>query len=50
MCDDFSQYYSLAASPSFNAYLCTLGVRRVDGTPRDAWYVLETEARRANLP
>lgn len=50
MCDDFSVYYQAVGSSSFNAYLCTLGLRRVDGTPRDAWYVLETEARRANLP
>lgn len=50
MCDDFGVYYQLATSPSYNAYLCTLGLRRADGIPREAWGILQTEARRANLP
>lgn len=49
MCDEFGVYYG-APTPSFEAYLCTLGLRTVNGTPRAAWSTLVSEASQANLP
>lgn len=37
MCNDLSQYYRLPNSKNFKAYLCTLGLRKSNGTPRLAW-------------
>lgn len=50
MCADFGVYYGLPNVPSFTAYLCSLGLRKVDGTPRPAWSTLVNEARAAGLP
>ena len=50
MCDDFGVYYGLPNVPSFKAFLCSLGLRKADGTARQAWSTLGDEARRANLP
>jgi hypothetical protein len=50
MCDDFGAYYGLPDVASFEAFLCSLGLRKVDGTPRQAWSTLTNEARGANLP
>lgn len=43
MCAEFTSYYGaagLANAESFGAYLCTLGLRKDDGTPRAAWDTL----------
>jgi len=50
MCDDFGVYYGLPNVPSFKAFLCSLGLRKADGTARQAWSTLGDEARKANLP
>jgi hypothetical protein len=43
MCDDFGKYYGLPDSKNFNVFLCTLGLRKADGTPREAWQVFVDE-------
>jgi hypothetical protein len=40
MCDQLGAYYGLPGQTSFEAYLCSLGLRRVDGTPKQAWQAL----------
>jgi hypothetical protein len=50
MCDEFGAYYGLPNSASFKAYLCSLGLRQADGTPRQAWATLINEAAQSNLP
>jgi len=36
MCDDLARYYGVGGA-NFKAYLCSLGLRQVNGTPRAAW-------------
>jgi hypothetical protein len=48
-CDAQAAYYGLS-SANFNALLCSLGLRRVDGTPKAAWQILTDKARAAGLP
>ncbi len=50
LCDVLGDYYGLPGSDAFKAYLCTLGLRRTDGSARPAWQVLVDEARLAGLP
>lgn len=50
MCDDFGVYYGLPGNASFKAFLCSLGLRKDDGTPRAAWSVFQNEAAQSNLP
>ncbi len=38
-CNELSRYYGLR-SPAFDAYLCSIGLLRVDGTPKKAWDAL----------
>jgi hypothetical protein len=45
MCDDFSTYYGLPNVKPFNVFLCTLGLRTADGTPREGWQVFVDEAK-----
>ncbi len=37
MCDDFTVYYGLPNNQKFYEFLCTLGLRKADGTPKLAW-------------
>jgi hypothetical protein len=37
MCDDLAKYYGLRFNKNFYEYLCTLGLRKVDGTPKPGW-------------
>ena len=48
-CDAQSAYYGLSA-PQFNALICSLGLRHVDGTPKAVWTTLTDKARAAGLP
>jgi hypothetical protein len=50
MCEDFGVYYGIAGVSSFKAFLCSLGLRQADGTPREAWATLVAQAKAANLP
>ncbi len=36
-CDSFSRYYGLPGNQNFGAFLCSLGLRRVDGRPKAGW-------------
>ncbi len=48
-CDGFIEYYGVVATPSFKSYLCSLGLRQVDGTPREAWSALMDETALVHL-
>lgn len=49
-CDAFGDYYGIPHNAQFEAYLCTLGLRLADGTPRPAWSAVVNAAREAGLP
>lgn len=52
ICADFTVYYGVAGlgnADSFTAYLCTLGLRKDDGTPRQAWDTLQQQAAAADF-
>lgn len=36
-CSDFEVYDNLPNQPQFYSFLCTLGLRKADGTPRPSW-------------
>lgn len=50
MCADFTVYYGTTGAPGFTEFLCSLGLRKTDGTPRTAWPALLDAAKKANLP
>jgi hypothetical protein len=50
MCDQFAQYYGDPNDASFKAYLCTIGLRQDDGTPKAAWNAFVTAASNTGLP
>ena len=43
-CSGLESYYGLQ-HPNFHAYLCTLGLRQSDGTPKLAWDAFADEAQ-----
>lgn len=49
-CRAFGDYYGIPDNAEFEAYLCTLGLRHADGTPRPAWQAVVNAARDARLP
>ena len=49
-CHAFGDYYGIPDNAQFEAYLCTLGLRHADGTPRPAWQAVVTAVREAGLP
>lgn len=48
-CDEFSRYYGMPNDGNLKAYLCSLGLRRTNGTPKPGWEVLVKEAAAAGL-
>jgi hypothetical protein len=50
MCDDFGAYYGLPNIASFESFLCSLGLRTDNGTPRAAWNTFRAEATQAGFP
>lgn len=44
MCSDFAAYYGDPNNNEFKAYLCSIGLRKNDGTPREAWNAFVTAA------
>ena len=44
MCADFATYYGDPNNNDFKAYLCSIGLRKNDGTPRKAWNAFVTGA------
>ena len=43
-CNDLGTYYG-SSDPAFLSYLCTLGLRHSDGTPKPAWNTFVTAAQ-----
>lgn len=41
-CTDFGVYYNLPNQAQFIGFLCSLGLRRTDGSPRPAWDAVRT--------
>ncbi len=51
MCDDLAEYYGLPGqAANLKAYLCSLGLRQANGTPKPAWQALVDSAAAAGLP
>ncbi len=44
-CNDFGAYYNLPNQPQFIGFLCSLGLRKADGTPRPSWEAVRTATR-----
>lgn len=44
-CDSLAAYYGLSGSVNFTAYVCSLGFRRLDGTPKAAWQPFAANAQ-----
>jgi hypothetical protein len=44
LCRQLDAYYGAPGDPNFGAFLCSLGLRRVDGTAKPAWPALVTAA------
>jgi hypothetical protein len=49
MCSQLQDYYGLRDA-SFEAFLCSLGLRQADGTPKEAWQTFLDAARASGLP
>lgn len=49
-CAFFTSYYGAGNIPGFGDFLCSLGLRKTDGTPRAAWSTLLDEAKKAGFP
>lgn len=45
MCNDFLKYYGLPDQQYFHDFLCTLGLLKVDGTPRQGWQTFMDEGQ-----
>jgi hypothetical protein len=45
MCDNFRTYYGLPYNANFYEFLCSLGLRNVDGTPKLGWEAFEDGAK-----
>jgi len=51
-CDEYTLYYGMAGfqnAESFSAYLCSLGLRGADGTPKAAWNTLLQQTQQADF-
>lgn len=44
-CEELAKYYGLPHDLNFRAFLCSLGLRHADGTPKLAWTSLVKGAR-----
>lgn len=47
--EQLAQYYGLPRDRNFQAFLCTLGLRHADGTPKSAWSALVKSAKAAGF-
>jgi hypothetical protein len=50
LCDYYGQYYGLPNSAEFKAYLCSIGLRKADGTPKAGWNAFTKAAVDTGLP
>jgi hypothetical protein len=48
LCDYFTQYYGLPGNERFSQFLCTLGLRKANGTPRLAWTAFVDAGRKVS--
>lgn len=48
-CDLPGEYYGIPNNAQLEAFLCTLGLRLADGTPRPAWQAVNDAAMAAGL-
>jgi hypothetical protein len=44
LCEDFGRYYGLPDDTNFKAFLCTLGLRQRDGSPKLGWKAFQKGA------
>ena len=44
LCEELSGYYGLPGNRAFEAFLCSLGLRKDDGTPKSSWQVFTENA------
>jgi hypothetical protein len=49
MCSQLQDYYGLRDA-GFESFLCSLGLRQADGTPKEAWQTFLDAARASGLP
>lgn len=49
MCNQLQDYYGLR-EVGFEAFLCSLGLRQADGTPKEAWQTFFDATRASGLP
>lgn len=49
-CNELASYYGMPQNEELKAYLCSVGLRRSDGTPKPAWQALIEGARAMGLP
>jgi hypothetical protein len=49
MCGQLQDYYGLR-DPGFEAFLCSLGLRQADGTPKEAWQTFLDATRASGIP
>ena len=49
MCGQLQDYYGLR-NAAFEAFLCSLGLRHADGTPKEAWQTFLDAARASGIP
>jgi hypothetical protein len=45
-----AQYYGLPNSAEFKSYLCSIGLRKADGTPKAGWNAFTQAATDTGLP
>jgi hypothetical protein len=50
VCSSLAQYYGDPNDPAFEAYLCSLGLRHTDGTPKAGWQSLVSTAAADGFP
>lgn len=50
VCSALANYYGDPNDPNFQAYLCTLGLRHTDGTPKAGWQTFVTTAAGDGFP
>jgi hypothetical protein len=48
-CDMLSAYYGEAGNADIKSYLCSLGLRRADGSPKPAWQTVVDDVRSTGL-
>jgi hypothetical protein len=50
LCKELANYYGVPGNAPFEAYLCSLGLRKTDGSPKAAWKAVVSASQQAGLP